>query len=94
MRDFKELQVWQKAHRFALEVYQHTRGFPAEEREQVFKRFYRLLGQGDESGSGLGLAIVKEICQAHGGTVTLDAGPGGRGLLVRIGLPVAAEISA
>ncbi len=32
MRDFKELQVWQKAHRFALDVYQHTRGFPAEER--------------------------------------------------------------
>jgi len=32
MRDFKELQVWQKAHRFALDVYQHSRGFPAEER--------------------------------------------------------------
>lgn len=32
MRDFKELQVWQKAHRFALDVYRHSRGFPAEER--------------------------------------------------------------
>jgi len=32
MRDFRELQVWQKAHRFALDVYQHSRGFPAEER--------------------------------------------------------------
>ena len=32
MRDFKGLQVWQKAHRFALDVYQHSRGFPAEER--------------------------------------------------------------
>ncbi len=32
MRDFKELKVWQKAHRFALEIYQHTQRFPAEER--------------------------------------------------------------
>lgn len=32
MRDFKELQVWQKAHRFALDVYHHGQGFPAEER--------------------------------------------------------------
>ena len=32
MRDFRELQVWQKAHRFVLEVYKHTRSFPAEER--------------------------------------------------------------
>jgi four helix bundle protein len=32
MRDFKQLKVWQKAHRFVLDVYRHTRGFPAEER--------------------------------------------------------------
>jgi four helix bundle protein len=32
MRDFKELKVWQKAHRFVLDVYRHTRDFPPEER--------------------------------------------------------------
>ena len=32
MRDFKELKVWQKAHRFVIDVYQHSRGFPADER--------------------------------------------------------------
>jgi four helix bundle protein len=32
MGDFKQLQVWQKAHRCALDVYRDTRGFPAEER--------------------------------------------------------------
>ncbi len=32
MRDFKELKVWQKAHRFVLDVFRHTRGFPSEER--------------------------------------------------------------
>lgn len=32
MRDFRDLQVWQKAHRLTLEVYRVTRSFPAEER--------------------------------------------------------------
>lgn len=32
MRDFHELKVWQKAHRFALDLYRDTQGFPAEER--------------------------------------------------------------
>lgn len=32
MRDFRYLQVWQKAHRLTLDVYQATRNFPTEER--------------------------------------------------------------
>ena len=32
MRDFKELKVWQKAHRFVLDLYKHTRNFPSDER--------------------------------------------------------------
>ena len=32
VRDFRELKVWQKAHRFVLAIYRQTRGFPAEER--------------------------------------------------------------
>ena len=32
MRDFKQLKVWQKAHRLVLDVYRHTRDFPADER--------------------------------------------------------------
>ena len=32
MRDFKQLKVWQKAHRLVLDVYRHTRDFPKEER--------------------------------------------------------------
>lgn len=32
MRDFRELKVWQKAHRLTLAVYRATQGFPAEER--------------------------------------------------------------
>ena len=32
MRDFKQLKVWQKAHRLVLDTYRHARGFPTEER--------------------------------------------------------------
>jgi four helix bundle protein len=32
MRDFKELKVWQKAHHFVIDLYQHSRTFPSDER--------------------------------------------------------------
>jgi len=32
MRDFRELKVWQKAHRWTLDVYRHTQTFPPQER--------------------------------------------------------------
>ena len=32
MRDYKNLQVWQKAHHLTLAVYRQTRGFPNEEK--------------------------------------------------------------
>ena len=32
MRDFKQLKVWHKAHRLVLDLYRHTRTFPADER--------------------------------------------------------------
>jgi two-component system OmpR family sensor kinase len=45
-------------------------GIPAEERERVFDRFYRIAGS-ETSGSGLGLAIIKAIAERHGATLTL-----------------------
>jgi two-component system OmpR family sensor kinase len=45
-------------------------GIPAEERERVFDRFYRIAGS-EASGSGLGLAIIKAIAERHGATLTL-----------------------
>jgi two-component system OmpR family sensor kinase len=45
-------------------------GIPAEERERVFDRFYRVPGS-DAAGSGLGLAIIKAIAERHGATLAL-----------------------
>jgi four helix bundle protein len=32
MRDFRSLQVWEKAHRLTVDIYQATKSFPADER--------------------------------------------------------------
>lgn len=62
-------------------------GIPAHEREQVFRRFYRLAEQSIE-GSGLGLSIVARIAQLHGAQLELADGegnePSGKGLSVRV----------
>ncbi len=66
-------------------------GIPEDEREKVFLRFYRILGQGNTEGSGLGLSIVREICIAHRGTIRLASGPSGCGLLAEITFPASAR---
>ncbi|KND58882.1 Sensory histidine kinase QseC [Candidatus Paraburkholderia schumanniana] len=63
-------------------------GIPAEERERVFDRFYRV-GEGanrartDVASSGLGLAIVRRITDQHGTKVVLGQSAAG-GLKVSI----------
>ncbi len=61
-------------------------GIPPEERARVLDRFYRRAGTAPP-GSGLGLSIVKAIADAHGATLTLTAGPGGRGLRAIVSFP-------
>lgn len=53
-------------------------GIPQQEREQVFQRFYRIIGN-EATGSGLGLSIVRRIAELHGATVEIQTGRGGRG---------------
>ncbi|PYC74052.1 two-component sensor histidine kinase [Streptomyces tateyamensis] len=58
-------------------------GIPAELHEQLFERFVRA----DQTraratgGTGLGLAIARAVALAHGGTLTLEPGPGARFVL-------------
>lgn len=66
-----------------LSVKDNGPGIPANERERVFERFYRVLGT-KVNGSGLGLAIVSEIAQAHKATVELTEGADGCGTLARV----------
>ena len=61
-------------------------GIPAEERENVLRRLYRLDRSRSTPGSGLGLSLVAAICDLHGAKLQLtDNAPG---LAVRISFPM------
>ncbi|WP_112945554.1 MULTISPECIES: sensor histidine kinase [unclassified Rhizobium] len=62
-------------------------GIPEQNREDVFKPFFRLdeARNLDASGTGLGLAIARDIARSHGGNVTLGDSPlGGLRAVIRI----------
>jgi two-component system, OmpR family, osmolarity sensor histidine kinase EnvZ len=64
-------------------------GIRPENREEVFKPFFRLdeARNVDEGGTGLGLAIARDIARAHGGDIILSDSPLG-GLRATVRLPV------
>jgi two-component system sensor histidine kinase QseC len=66
-----------------LSVLDQGPGIAPEETDQVWKRFYRVLGTG-ETGSGLGLSIVKRIAELHDAKVSFAPGADGSGLHVRV----------
>jgi len=55
---------------FVLTVEDNGKGFPEEEIDKVFDKFYRLSGS-KAGGTGLGLSIVKGFVEAHAGTIDL-----------------------
>ncbi|SMF60893.1 two-component system, OmpR family, osmolarity sensor histidine kinase EnvZ [Tistlia consotensis] len=63
-------------------------GIPPEQREEVFKPFFRLerSRNPETGGTGLGLTIARDVVRSHGGDLTLDQAPAG-GLRARIWLP-------
>lgn len=57
-------------------VKDNGKGFPAEEIQKVFEKFYRLKNS-RPGGTGLGLSIAKGFVEAQNGTIFLENLPGG-----------------
>lgn len=72
-----------------ISVIDNGNGIPADYREHVFTRFYRMdkARTRAHGGSGLGLPIARAIAEAHSGTLFLDEN-GQSGCIFKILLPV------
>jgi two-component system osmolarity sensor histidine kinase EnvZ len=64
-------------------------GIPSDQREEVFKPFYRLDSARnlDSGGTGLGLTIARDVMRGHGGDLRIEEAPSG-GVRARLRLPV------
>ena len=71
-----------------LDIADEGKPIPAEERERIFERFYRMGNEETRTttGVGLGLFIVRQVAQLHQGQVTIIDRPE-RGKIFRVLLP-------
>lgn len=80
----------------ALEIAVDDRGpgIPEDERQTIFRKFYRgtAARHGGVRGTGLGLAICSEIVRAHGGTIVAEPSTLG-GARLRVQLPLEQPLS-
>jgi len=70
---------------FFMQVMDRGPGFPADELQNVFNKFYRL-ERGISGGTGLGLSIVKGFVQAHNGNVSIENRKNG-GSIITVRIP-------
>lgn len=81
------LRLLESAGAYNVHVSDSGPGIPSAERENVFRRLYRLERARSTDGSGLGLSLVAAIAELHGAKVSLaDNTPG---LRVEVSFPAA-----
>ena len=82
------LRLQEKPGEVRIDVTDTGIGIPAEEKERIFDRFYRVDKQfsRQQGGAGLGLSLARQIVELHGGTITVQSTPG-KGSTFSIVLP-------
>jgi two-component system phosphate regulon sensor histidine kinase PhoR len=74
--------------RAVVRITDHGEGVAPEEKERIFRRFYRVdkSRSQDIAGTGLGLAITKHLVLLHRGTIDVESEPG-KGATFVVSLP-------
>ena len=87
--DMINLQLSKKNSGILIIIDDDGPGIPKNERENVFKPFYKIDKSrgGSKSSVGLGLSIASDIIKSHGGNILLENSPSS-GLQVKIFLPL------
>lgn len=67
-----------------IKVLDTGEGIPPAVLKNIFKPFFTT----KEAGTGMGLSVCKTIVESHGGKITVNAPPSGRGAEFEIALPV------
>jgi heavy metal sensor kinase len=82
------IHVALEKHEAVLTVADEGPGIPAEHRQRIFDRFFRIdeARSRDRGGTGLGLAIAKWAVEVNGGHISVSDGPM-QGSLFRISMP-------
>jgi two-component system sensor histidine kinase KdpD len=82
-------------HHVQVTVSDHGPGIPAELRERVFERFFRVPARESHDrrrrGIGLGLPIARRLVEAQAGRIWIDNPPSGGGTSVAMALPIALQ---
>lgn len=71
-----------------ISVADNGRGIPTQDRDKIFKRFFRASNASDDStdGTGLGLHLARELTRLHEGDLWFEDNPGG-GMVFHVKLP-------
>ena len=75
--------------RYEITIDDDGPGIPKEQRDEVFRPFFRVEDSRNPvtGGVGLGLTIAGDVVRSHGGEINLSGSPNG-GLRVRIRMPI------
>ena len=74
-----DIEVSSTPDRGIVRIADHGEGIPPEERDRIFRRFYRIDKSRSQeiAGSGLGLAITKHLILQHRGNIEVEGAEGG-----------------
>ena len=72
-----DIDISATSDRGIVRIADHGEGIPPEERDRIFRRFYRIDKSRSQeiAGTGLGLAITKHLILQHRGNIEVEGGP-------------------